>query len=516
MASGQCLISVGNTGTSTTPFLGAPRIGFLRPRFDSKGNQNTIGIAMTGGYFPGTITLTAGGNVAGVGTTFTKSFNLGDTFQTGNSISIVTSITSDTVMTVSDITSTAAALSVYNTFCKNYLLGLITQPDPTKRLYPLPPAKNGKDERKNSIMNTFEDNTKEKVQQDVREFEYLITRENQGAIPVLKMQLDPIWKYGLPMDMYYVDIYGNFVGAQNTFGQLDGRKIDSGSLDNIYNPGQNKKGNDLNIMLNFAYEEIDENMACLEPCDMDTTIANKMGLLMGLQDINPGNNQPIYSSLSHTGPSSFVISLPTLYNTQTKPNKATGLTLKNFQSKTTVPVQSNIITSATGFLPGDIIVGNISNAVGQFVQYTTGSTVIDIAILSGTFTTADVACKIFRNGIDITHGSGSGVISAAVTLAGSSFTVQSYNATLTGVVYDGSIGSGIYVALSSVVETLSGIGRPTGVYTVTTLTAASLTQGTNMPHTGSADSLQPYLQNIIGNGFSYYDFTNINTNPQLV
>lgn len=482
-----CQYGIGNTGTAITPFIGAPRKLFVRSRFDFNGNPNTIGLTGTGNKFPGTIAQ-SGYVITGTSTTFLTSFNLGDTFVSGTNAGIVTSIASNTSMNVSYSVTIAAGAS-YNIFSLTYLNALITQPDSSKRLYPLPTGKDGSDQRDKSIMETFEDNTKEKVQKGVRQVIYKLTRENQGALPYLIAALDPIWQSGVAMDIYYLDIYGNFVGAYNTVGQLDGRQIDSGSLDAIFNPGENKKGNNTMINIDVHVDEIDANMAVIRQCEMDSSLQNKIGGLKGLLDTTP-----VYSALSNTG---FILAIQTPYGTPENPANATGLGLANFVSGTAVAVKTLTVSSIVLQL-GDIIVGEVSNAVGQVVKVTSGTSV-DVAIASGTFTSSDVACTVYRlaNGI-VSLVSGLNPDISAVAAA-------AYTAPLSGFVQDTTFGG--YVPLTTVTEQKQS-GRPIGIYACVFITLNS--------EPANLDVIQPYLVNILGNSLQYYDFTTVNTTPAIL
>lgn len=483
-----CVYSIGNTGTGTTPFIGAPRKLFLRPRFDFNGNQNTIGLVGTGNKFAGTVAQAAY-TVTGTGTAFLNAFNPGDTYApVGGIAGIVTFVTSNTSMTVS-INQTITAGAAYNIFNLSYITALTLQPDPSKRLYPLPTGKDGSDNREKDIMETFEDDTQQKVQKGVRKVMYKLTRENQGAIAYLAGQLDPIWSQGIPTDMYYLDIYGNWVGAYNVPGQLDGRQLDSGSLSSIFNPGENKKANVIDISFNIHVDEVDANMAVIRNCEMDSTIQTKIGGISGLLDASP-----VYSGLSATG---FTIALQTAYGTPETPVNATGLSVNNFTSSAPVPVKTITVTSIA-LLLGDIVVGEVSNAVGQVVKINS-ATSYDVAIASGTFTNSDVACTVYRN----TNGAVQLVVGLSPDI--NAVAAATYTITLTGFINDTTFGG--YVPLASAVEQKSS-GRPIGIYAVTFITLNS--------QPAVLDIITPYIVNIQGNSSRYYDFTNVNANTTPV
>ena len=324
MLNNNCNYGISNTGTGCTPLFTVTKKIFLRPYFNSQLKVNTFYLNP-----PGTAFITsASPTITGIGTTFNTMFSAGDIIVIGTQRFQILTITSATVMTATaNATATIATPGVaYNQINLAYFTALINHPDPAKRLYPLPAMKNAKDTRDKSIFQTWDDGTMSLVQQGPRKFTAIFTSQDKAATAQLKNQLDSITGQN-DIGYYSLAIDKNLWGAFNIAGQLDPRRIDQGSFEVIYNPGDDKATSTIEMTFCVHEDEDDGAIAAIANSEMSADLQASIARLVGLLDVNP-----VFSSLADTG---FTLQLNTIFNTPKNPLTVKGLSTANFVSSNT-------------------------------------------------------------------------------------------------------------------------------------------------------------------------------------
>lgn len=385
MLQNNCNYGISNTGTGCTPLFTVTKKIYLRPYYSSQGIVNTILLNP-----PGTIyTASSSTTLTGIGTTFKSTFNPGDTVVVGTGATsqrfIIASITSDTVM-VSTVASPATIATpgvAYNQLCKAYFDALINYPDPSKRLYPLPAMKNAKDTREKSIFQTWDDGTMSIVQQGPRKFTAMFTSQDKAASAQLKNQLDSITGQN-DVGFYALAIDRNLWGALNTSGQLDLRRIDQGSFEVIYNPGDDKGTSTIEMTFCVHEDEDDGLIASIANDEMSADLQSTIQRLVGLLDVSP-----VYSAIGTGG---FTVQLNTLFNTPKNPLTVKGLVAKNFvSSSTNLPGQVYDITTTA----------DVAVTVAEVLS---NGRPTGVYVVAGTFSSADHAQpNIVADGYDFTE-----------------------------------------------------------------------------------------------------------------
>lgn len=322
MLANNCNYGISNTGQGCTPLFTVTKKIFLRPYTSAQNNVNTLLLTPSG-----TITTAGSTTLTGVGTKFQTELNVGDVISVaGEGTRVVKTITSNTAGTVDRAFVTSLSGLAYNQFNLAYFTALINQPDPSKRLYPLPTMKNAKDKRDAGIFETWDDGMTSLVQQGPRKFTAIFTSQDKAASAQLKRQLDSITGQN-DIGFYALSLDKNLWGAANIQTQLDARRIDQGSFQVIYNPGDDKETAKIEMTFCVHEDEDDGLIACIANNEMATDLQQSIARLTGLLDVTP--------VISAIGTGGFTIVLNTIFGTIKNPLTVKGLTAANFISSST-------------------------------------------------------------------------------------------------------------------------------------------------------------------------------------
>lgn len=229
--------------------------------------------------------------------------------------------------------ATAATVTDNLVFNNNYFTNLINHPDTSQRWYPLPSVKNASNKRNTSIMKAYDDQTEAFVQQGVRKIAAIVP--GKFASPTLLGAM----LYGRQIDFGIMTLDKD----QNLIGQIDNPKskqwlypvkIDSNSIDPIYNPGGDKDEQEIMIAMNVDSTAVDNYLDALA------------GSLNGTAgDIDPGANlanipalldvTAIISAIATSSAGTFTVQLKTYFGSALTPVNDTGLVLANLISPVT-------------------------------------------------------------------------------------------------------------------------------------------------------------------------------------
>ncbi len=171
--------------------------------------------------------------------------------------------------------------------------GLTNQADGSKRWFPTPTLKNAINKRDPSIMKTYDDGTVALIQQGPRKFSALI--DGLLGSPTLLGQLNSA--KSIDCGFYGVDVDGNLYGSYGETGgvlQLNPIRIDINSFDPIYNPGEDKDIQGINLMFTVHKDEVDQNLGIIANANIASDIDIRS--LNGLLDVSP-----VYANLAHAG-----------------------------------------------------------------------------------------------------------------------------------------------------------------------------------------------------------------------
>lgn len=221
---------------------------------------------------------------------------------------------------------TLNSIDTTQTLDKTYFDGFINNADLSKRWFPLPFMKNATNTRAESLKETFDDQSVNIIQQGVRKMVAKITEKD--ATP----QLLGAIKMGRQIDMsvFLLDNDHSIVGKQGEeANKLYPIRLDSNSLDPLYNPSTDKTTQVIDLMFDFHISEMDEDirMITINEMDYDPTLLN------GLLDITA-----IFTNPLHAG--TFTVQLNTMFGTMINPLTDKGLVKADF-------VLKNITTNAT-------------------------------------------------------------------------------------------------------------------------------------------------------------------------
>jgi len=296
MAYNPCGYGFSNTGVNCVPILRVTKTIFFVPTFNAKtGTRNGIflgNFATTSSTF----NQPAWGQNASVTFATTVGMVPGMVLYikgaTGNSWVQVVSITSGTVAIVQLIgqfpasskegTAIGAGAVTQNggsTFVDAFYQCFINHPDPSQRWYKTPEIKDAVNKRAPSIMQTFKDQAKVITQQGVRSFTGMIIGKN--ASPQLLGYLKSGWNQD--MSIYSIDAPGNQIGTESPdplsgLNVLYPTRIDSNSLDPIFNTGEDDTTQEITLNFDILSTELDEQISMLSAYNPGT----------GTGDIDPG------------------------------------------------------------------------------------------------------------------------------------------------------------------------------------------------------------------------------------
>ena len=167
--------------------------------------------------------------------------------------------------------------------------GLINKADGSERWFPTPTLKNAMNKRAASIMKTYDDGTTALIQQGPRTFKALI--DGLPGSATLLGQLESMKT--IECGFYGIDIDGNLIGSYLTVDgvlQLNPIRIDVNSADPIYNPGEDKDIQGIELNFTIHRNEVDQNLGLIAAVNIaaDIDIRNINGLL----DV-----QPVYADM---------------------------------------------------------------------------------------------------------------------------------------------------------------------------------------------------------------------------
>lgn len=392
-----CNYGFADTGIGCTVIQKVATRIFMVPYYNAAGQKN--GIALNGtvsAVTNGTFTQPGFGFSANVTFVSTSGFYQNMVFLLTDSNGVtcfyyVKSITSSTVavcvnMSIvggaaqgTTIATTATVLNAF-TFTNNFFTNMINHPDPSQRWFPLPLMKNGSNKRANSILKQYDDQTETVVQQGARKLTAIIPGKlaSTGLLGAILSgrQLDA--------GIYVLDKDGNLIGTVDnpaSITYLYSTKMDTNSLDPIYNPGDDK--NEQEVMLSFN----------IDSTENDTYLNALAGSMNGLSgDIDPGANlaniqavinvSAVFSLIdTSTSSKTFTMRLKTMAGSALSAVNDTGLIVSNLISPVTG--LSAKVYDATA--AADVAVTSVTEILGATGRPTGVYTVI----LGATVTAAD-------------------------------------------------------------------------------------------------------------------------------
>lgn len=348
----NCAYGWADTGMGCTVIQKVAVRLFMLPYYNAAGTKN--GIALNGTVSTTTnATFVQPGFGFSVNVTFTSTagFYQNMIFLLTDSNGVVCyyyvkSITSATVAVcvnmsivggAAQATVIATAATVVNSFSfvNNFFTNMINHPDPSQRWFPLPLMKNGVNKRGNSIMKTYDDQTESKVQQGARKLTAIIA----GKLASTGLLGAILSGSQIEAGMYVLDKDNNLIGTVDVPGNagwLYSTKIDTNSLDPVYNPGNDKDEQELMLQFN------------IDSTESDTYLDALAGSLNGLSgDIDPNAQLSTIQAVINVTAVFSAIDTSTANKTftmQLKTSAGSALTRVNDQGV----VVSNFISPVTG------------------------------------------------------------------------------------------------------------------------------------------------------------------------
>lgn len=222
------------------------------------------------------------------------------------------------------------------TFNQAYLDSMVGHADPSKRWYPSPFMKNATNMRGESIKESFDDGTSIITQQAPRKFSAKIIAEDASP------QLLGILKSARPvaMSIFVIDKDWNMHVTRGLSVLTDAYpiRIDNNSVDPVFNPGEDKTTQKIDLMFDIHVSERDENLQMISYDEMGgADIINAVGL----KDVSP-----IYSLINTAAAATMTVQLNTIAGTIKTPVTVKGLVAADFVGNIGTPSRAYDVTSA--------------------------------------------------------------------------------------------------------------------------------------------------------------------------
>lgn len=237
-----------------------------------------------------------------------------------------------------DSTGLKNTVDTTQTLNSAFFSAFINQKDPSKRWFPTPFMKNATNVRGESVKESFDDTTSIITQQAARKFMAKII--GKDASPQLLRIL--LTARTLEMGVYVIDKDGNLIGMRDltTPTNLNPIRIDTNSFDPIFNPGEDKTVQKIDLGFDIHVSEKDQNLQMLSYDEVSIAFAD----LIGLYDVSP-----VYSNISTSTNGKFTVQLNTVAGSIKTPVTVKGLLITDFYDITGVtPSRVNDLTIGTG------------------------------------------------------------------------------------------------------------------------------------------------------------------------
>lgn len=269
-----------------------------------------------------------------------------------------------------DSTGVRNSITLTDTFNAAYFTAKVNHADATKRWYPTPEIKNVESAKADSVFETFNDQSKDFIQEGVRSFTGIMPSTSPAYLGKLKAARCT------EVGVYAIDKDGSLIGSLTDAGLLYPIKVDAGSFNPTLVFGTDSTIQKINLTFDFDVNERDEDIAMIISDDMVAGV--NLLTLNGLLDV--------YSLVSGVAATTFTAKLYTSFGSAVSPITVKGLLLADF-ALYNVTDSAALAISAVVETSGTYVFTHASAVAGKVRRLTPTKNGYDFApVVANTFT----------------------------------------------------------------------------------------------------------------------------------